>query len=69
MTKVEPEGYLYQLVELLEDYCDIPKGTQGYCTADLAPPNYDSYVFAVTFKEYGWLSLLDENARDRFKIA
>jgi len=67
-SSVAAEGYLGKLVELIEDYTDIPKGTQGYCTADLAPPSYDSYVFAVTFAKYGWLTLIGDNERDRFKI-
>jgi hypothetical protein len=67
-TSVEPEGYLGKLVELLEDYWDIPKGTQGYCTADLAPPHFDEYRFAVSFKDYGWLTLTGDNERDKFKI-
>lgn len=67
-TSVEPEGYLGQLVELLEDYGDIPKGTQGYCTADLAPPNFGEYRFAVSFAKYGWLTLIGDNERERFKI-
>jgi hypothetical protein len=68
MNEVEPEEYLGKLVELIEDYADIPKGTKGYCTADLAPPKYDGYVFAVSFIEYGWLTLTGDNERDRFKI-
>lgn len=67
-SSVESEGYLNQLVELLEDYGDIPKGTQGYCTADLAPPHYPEYKFAVSFKDYGWLTLIGDNERERFKI-
>lgn len=64
---IEPEGYLYMTVELIETYADIPQGSFGYCTADLQ--DYDGEdIFAVKFHDIGWITFKDKGVRDKFKI-
>lgn len=56
--------YLNKEVELIESYDILPKGSIGLCTADLPEMN----IFAVIFKDFGWISFQDKTIKTKFRI-